>query len=165
MFPKVASFAVLLVAVAACVTAPTQTESPSPPTTSEPTATTAAAFECVGPPLPPADTPRPDPLPRLLDETGLVVSCIQTDTITELVGTINVSNPSEPNAIHVMWETAPCDSGIVFSFRARSDGFELVGQQPVECARPSTPLPLYITFSRPIRAADVNARLVSHSGP
>jgi hypothetical protein len=105
---------------------PTGEQTPAPKSSSTP-----KAFDCVGPPLPPGSTPEPVSVPRLVDETGLVVSCIQTDYITELVGTISVSNPFEPDAVEVVREMAPCDAGMVFTLRLATDAFELVGERPL----------------------------------
>lgn len=149
------------------VLAPVESPPDPQPTRHTPAPTsssTSTLFDCGGPPLPPGEPALPGPIPRLVDETGLVVSCIQSNTVTDLVGTISLSNPSEPNAVHVMWERAPCDAGIVFTFRHATDGFELIGERPRECARPNGPLPLYITFNRPMPAADVAASLRPWAG-
>lgn len=113
-------------------------------------------FECAGPPLPPGETPPPGPIPIVIDETGLVEACLQTDSIEELVGRISVSNPFENNAIEVVWANGPCDAAIEFTFRASDSGYSLAGDRPGECAPGlGEPLPIYIRFSQPMPAASV----------
>ena len=119
----------------------------------------ARVFECVGRPLPPEEPPYEGPLPVVIDESGLVESCLQTDTSNGLTGTISVTNPFEANAIHVEWSPGACDGEILFTLRSDADGYELLGERPIDCATSSGSLPVYITFSRPMPADIVSASL------
>jgi hypothetical protein len=95
----------------------------------------------------------------VLDETGLVLACGQTDYLVELVGEISVSNQFEDRSVTVVWKAAMCDEDIVFTFRATSSGYEMVGRRP-SCAPSEGPgTPLQITFSRPVPASSIRAYL------
>jgi hypothetical protein len=139
---------------------PTSDSSPEP-STSEP-----RTFECSGPPLPPETPPYQGHVPRVIDETGLVIGCVQTDVMPELEGRISVSNPFEPSAISVVWAGNSCDAEASFTFsRAADNTFDLVGQRPSTCAEESGSLPLYITFSQPVAADDVRATINGEPDP
>jgi hypothetical protein len=68
---------------------------------------------------------RPYPNPSLIDETGLVEACAQTDAVEPLHGAISLSNPFESNAIEVMWAQTDCDSWITFTFLAHANWLQL----------------------------------------
>lgn len=149
----------------ALVPSPVGTHLPTVPatisTTSSPPprASLAARFECAGAPLPPGMTPAPQDYPAVIDQTGLVQGCLLTDSIEPLAGAISVSNPFEDDAIEVVWADGTCDDAIVFTFRAVEGAYELAGDRPTACAFDGEPLPVYITFIRPVSAEDVSATL------
>ena len=120
-------------------------------------------FECGGPPVAPPGTPGPGPVPVVIDETGLVESCLQTDALVELEGFISLSNPFEENAIEVVWQPGVCDAAIVFTFTSLGGpvhDYGLVGERPGDCASGnSSGLPLYIRFTQPMPAERVVANL------
>jgi hypothetical protein len=144
---------------------------PPPPETGEPTPSlhatpvTGVRFECVGPPLPPDVIPHPGPIPAVIDVTGLVEACAQTDSVEELLGSISVSNPFEDDAVEVVWAHGLCDASIVFTFRAADAGYELVGDRPSDCSRGADPLPIYIRFTQAIPAELIAASLDGVAGP
>ncbi|HUR17075.1 MAG TPA: hypothetical protein VMZ33_07300 [Candidatus Limnocylindrales bacterium] len=121
-------------------------------------------FECHGPPAPPGTTPVPGPVPVVVDTTGLVSACLQTDSVEPLTGPIGVSNPFEDHAIEVVWATGVCDNAIEFTFATGTEhAYELVGARPPDCKASVSPLPVYITFSQPMLAADIHAVLENAS--
>lgn len=107
---------------------PTISEQPSPE--ASPTAASGRRFECVGPPLPPESTPPAVSVPVVIVETGLIVSCAQTDYLTEMTDEVTVSNPFGTDSIEVIWEAEPCDSEMTLTFRAVEDRYELAGERP-----------------------------------
>jgi hypothetical protein len=132
-------------------------EEASSPTTPPPTAN---SFDCLGPPLPPGETPPPGPVPVVIDETGLVESCLQTDAMAELTGRISVSNPFELNAVEVVWANGPCDVATQFTFQRAETGFSLTAERPSECSPGlGEPLPVYIRFTEPMPAESITPTL------
>jgi hypothetical protein len=110
--------------------------------------------------LPPGETPQLLPNPTVIDETGLVEACAQTDAVEPLHGAISLSNPFEPNAIEVMWAQTDCDSSITFTFSRTGTGFRLTGDPPNACDHSGKPLPLYIRFTVPMPVDNVRAELI-----
>ena len=124
--------------------------------------TQPAIFECVTPPIPPGMTTDPGPVPRVVDESGLVSSCAQIDVIPELDGPISVSNLFEPNTIEVVWQDGNCDAAIVFTFRhfSQTGDFGLAGERPSTCTNDGQgSLPIAIRFRQPGAAEDIHASL------
>jgi hypothetical protein len=114
----------------------------------------------VGPPVAPGETQPPYPNPSVIDETGLVEACAQTDFVEPLHGAISLSNPFEADALQVMWAHTDCDSSITFTFSRTATGFSLIGDPPNSCVHNGAPLPLYIRFVTPMPADSVHAELV-----
>jgi hypothetical protein len=98
------------------------------------------------------------PGPAIIDHTGLVTGCDQANVEKPLTGEIGVSNPLQPDSIHVQWLAEGCDAAVEFDFASGPDGYELIGQRPAEpCEGPST-YPLRISFEIPMPAAFVAAQ-------
>jgi hypothetical protein len=98
------------------VLSPDSTDAPS----NQPT-----LVECVDPPMPPGMTPSPGTRPLILDETGLVATCAQTDVALDPPAPISVGTPFSDNELVVMWNNAVCTK---FTVRDSSTGLELAAQ-------------------------------------
>lgn len=110
-------------------------------------------------------TPSPEPVPVVIDQTGLVEGCLQTDSIEPLLGQISLSNPFETHAIEVVWADGVCDAAIVFTFSQGEGGYQLAGKRPSECSDGGEALPVYVRFTQPMPASSVAASLDGTAEP
>jgi hypothetical protein len=112
--------------------------------------------------MPSGTPPNPEPLPSVVDETGLVTSCLIPDVVLpdDLPTPIGVANAFEDSRVHVEWVGRPCDGAMAFTFRALSSGFALEGlRSDEECSGSNVGFRIQITFSRPMPASGVTATL------
>jgi hypothetical protein len=126
---------------------------------SEPTAaptasipTSAFFVECVPPPMPPGMTPGPETRPSVLDETGLLGTCAQTDVVVRGSGPISVDKPFVDNELVVMWDTNVCSQ---FTFRRTANSYELAARSAADDCPTGFGGPITLRFTVPMPADEL----------
>jgi hypothetical protein len=130
----------------------------------------ATRIACVPPPRPPGATPWPGVLPTVVDETGLVVGCAESDYLIPYDGPgmppdVRVANPfGQSGLLAVSLLGRPCIEWTTLTLRAVDDGFDLAAG--VRCSDvTSSGGTFQLTLRQPMAAQSVNAHAVDDSLP
>ena len=106
--------------------------------------------------MPPGMTPSPNSRPVVIDETGLVSTCAQTDVLVGVPMPIVIANPFSDNQLAVMWSGAVCSQ---FTVRRATDGLELAARSSDSDCATGFGGPITIAFTQPMPVDSVRVTL------